>query len=101
MRFCDTCCDCSHADFGHEFDADPCSGIGVLQIVNQLCQVFDGVDVMVWWRRNQTDSRRRMANSGDDVIDFMPWQLSAFAGLRTLSHFYLKFLCADQILAGD
>jgi hypothetical protein len=31
--------------------------VGVLQVVDQLRQIFDGVDVMVRRRRNQTDAR--------------------------------------------
>jgi hypothetical protein len=40
----------AYADFRDQLDADACAGIDVFQIVNQLRQVFDGVDVVVrWW----------------------------------------------------
>ena len=35
--------------------------VDLLQVIDQLRQVFDGVDVMVRWRRNQADARARMA----------------------------------------
>ena len=53
------------ADFGDQLDADARVVIGVFQIVNQLRQIFDGIDVVVRRRRDQT---RRRASSG------APWR---------------------------
>ena len=33
--------DGTYADFGTQFDADPCTGIRVFQVVNQLCDILD------------------------------------------------------------
>ena len=50
--------DGADADFGDQLDADAGTAVGVLEIVNQLREVFDGVDVVVRRRGNQTDTGR-------------------------------------------
>ena len=66
-------------------------GIGVLQIEDQLRQVFDGVDVVVRRRRNELHARRRIAQPRDVLIDLVARQLTAFAGLGALRHLDLQF----------
>ena len=46
--------DRADADFGHQLHADARVMVGVLQIVDQLRQIFDGINVVVRRRRNQT-----------------------------------------------
>src|SRR5262249_48173549 len=101
MRFRDACGDGSDSHFRNQLHADACARIGVFQVVNQLGQIFDGIDVMMRGRRNKSDARRRMANAGDDFIDFMSRELAAFARLRALRHLDLELIGADQIFAGD
>ena len=48
--------DSSDADFRDELDRDIRLRIDVFQIVDELRQILDGIDVMVWRRRNQTDA---------------------------------------------
>ncbi len=93
--------DGAHADFGHELDADPRLAIGVLQVVDQLRQVFDRVDVVVRRRRDQAHARRAVADAGDFLVDLVAGQLAAFAGLGALGHLDLQLLGADQVFAGD
>ena len=93
--------DRADADFGHQLHADARLLVGVLQIVDQLRQVLDGIDVVVRRRRNQADARRGVAHLGDPGIDLCAGQLAAFAGLGALGHLDLQFLGVDQILAGD
>ena len=45
------------ADFRHELDGHRRVRIGILQIENELRQIFDGIDVMVRRRRNQLHAR--------------------------------------------
>ena len=51
--------------------------------------------------RNEPDARRRIPKLGNPLIDFVPRQLSALSGLRTLRHFNLQFLGIHQIMCGD
>ena len=50
--------DRADADFGHQLHRDARNRVHVLEVVNQLRQVFDRIDVVVWRRRDQADARR-------------------------------------------
>ena len=99
VRLGDAGRDGADADFRHQLDADASVAVGVFQIVNQLRQVFDGVNVMVRRRRNQADARRRMAHLGDPWINLAAGQLAALAGFGSLGHLDLQFLGVDEIKA--
>src|SRR5690606_15972285 len=71
-----------------------------LQIVNQLGQILDGVNIVMWRRRNQTYSGSRIANAGNLRINLVAGQLSSFTGLGALSHLNLYFLSVDQVFTG-
>ena len=58
MRLGDAGGDGADADFGDQFHADARVAVGVLQVVDQLRQVFDGINVVVRRRRNQADAGR-------------------------------------------
>ncbi len=94
IRFglCNARCDGTHADFGSQFDADACFRIRVLQVMNQLRDIFDGVDIVMWWRADQSNAWRRMADSRNRVIHFTTWQLTAFAGLGALYDLDLQLI---------
>ena len=68
------------------------------QIVNQLGQIFDAVNVVVRWRRNERRARRGVANPRDVLGDFLRGQLAAFPRLGALRHFDFEFLGAHEIL---
>jgi hypothetical protein len=57
--------DRTDTDFGNQLDADRRLRIGVLQVVDELRQVFDRVDVVVRRRRNEADARHRVAQEAD------------------------------------
>jgi len=59
-------------------------GFGVLQVVDQLGEILDGIDVVVRWGRDQADAGRREPHAGDPGIDLAAGQLAAFSGLRAL-----------------
>ena len=42
-----------------------------LEIVDQLCQIFDRINIMVRWRRNQTNTRHRETQLGDIFGNFV------------------------------
>jgi len=50
--------DRAHADLGDQLDAHACLAVGILQVMDQLRQILDGVDVMVRRGRDETDARR-------------------------------------------
>ncbi|MNV07343.1 hypothetical protein D3C71_977650 [compost metagenome] len=75
--------------------------IDVLQIVDQLRQIFDRIDVMVRRRRDEADTRCGVTGLGDRRIHLVAGQLSALAGLRTLRHLDLQHVGIDQIFGRD
>src|SRR5439155_9249376 len=88
------------AHFRNELHRDGRGGIRVLQVVDQLGQVFDRVDVMVRGRRNQLHSGSRVADLGDVIGDLAPGQLPALAGLGSLRDLDLDLLGACEIFGG-
>ncbi len=60
--------DRADADFRDELDRDVGRRVDVLQVVDQLRQIFDRIDVMMRRRRNQPDAGRRMTGLGDRRI---------------------------------
>ena len=76
--------DRADADGGAKFDADARLGIAVLQVVDQLRDVLDGVDVVVRWRADQAHPRGRVTNGGDVVVYFAAGQFAPLAGLSRL-----------------
>jgi hypothetical protein len=52
-----------------EMEADR---IGVLQVMDQLRQIFDRVDVVVRRRRNQADARHRVTQEADVLGHLVP-----------------------------
>src|SRR5262245_61455672 len=100
MAFRDARCDGSDADFRDELYADTRVMIGILEIMDQLRQIFDGIDVVVRRRRNQTDAWSRVTHLGDPWIDFSARQLATFSRLCTLGHLDLQFPRLRQVITG-
>ena len=102
VRLGNTGGDRAHSHFGDQLHADARLRIHVLQVVDQLRQIFDRINVVVRRRRNQT-SRRGW--SGADCamifIHFVTGQLSALAGLCALRHFDLQLVGIDQVVRGN
>jgi hypothetical protein len=86
----------AHAHFGHQLDRDR-ARVGVLEVVDQLRQIFDRVDVVVRRRRDQADARRRVTRLADGLVDLVAGQLAAFAGLGALGHLDLDVVGIDQV----
>ena len=82
--------DRADADFRDQLDGDARLRIDVLQVVDQLRQIFDGVDVVVRRRRDEAHAGDGVARLGDDLVDFVAGQLAAFAGLCALRHLDLQ-----------
>ncbi len=88
------------ADFGHQLDGNAGSRIDVLQIVNQLGQILDGVDVMVRRGRDQTHTRHRVAQLADVLGDLAARQLTTFTRLGALGHLDLDLIGRGQVFGG-
>ena len=99
VRLGDAGGDGADADLGHELHAHTGVAVAVLQVVNQLREVLDGVDVVVRRRGDQADARGRAAGLGNPRVNLGTGQLAALAGLRALGHLDLEFLRAGQVLA--
>src|SRR5512145_191417 len=93
--------DRADAHLGDELHRDRGVWIGIFQIVDELCQVLDRIDVVVWRRRDELDARRRIAQLGDVLGHLATGQLSAFARFRALRDLDLQHLRARQVLGGD
>ena len=90
-----------HADFGHQLHRNPRPRIDVLQIVDQLRQILDGVNIVVRRRRNQAHPGDRMPHPRDGLIHLVSGQLAALAGLGALRHLDLQLVGVDQVIRGD
>ena len=42
----------ANPELGNQLDVDPRIDVGIFEIVDQLCQIFYRIDIVVWWRRN-------------------------------------------------
>ncbi|CRR03539.1 hypothetical protein PAERUG_E5_London_17_VIM_2_12_12_05776 [Pseudomonas aeruginosa] len=74
--------------------------VDLLEVEDQLRQVFDGVDVVVRRRRDQGHAGHRIAQAGDQAVDLAARQLAALAGLGALGHLDLQDLGVDQVFRG-
>ena len=90
-----------HPGLGHQFDADAGLGVDVLEVVDQLRQVFDGVDVVVRRRRDQPHAGGRMPHLGDPFVHLVAGQLAALPRFGPLRHLDLDGVGVDQVLGGD
>ena len=101
FRLCHTGGNGAHAAFRHQLHADFGARVHVLQVEDELCQVFDGVDVVVGRGRNQRDARDGVACPGYHFVHLETGKLSAFTGLGALGYLDLYFVRVHQILCRD
>ena len=66
--------DGADADLGHQLHADARLRVGVLQVVDELRQIFDRIDVVMRRRRDQPHARRRVAHARDPLVDLVAGQ---------------------------
>ena len=74
--------------------------VDVLQIENELGEIFDRINIVVRRRRDQRDAGRRVAHRGDDFVDLVTGKLTAFSRLRALRHLDLELVGVDEVLRG-
>ena len=100
MSFGHACGNRPHSSFGNQFDCDPCFRIGIFQVEDQLGQILDRIDIVVWRRGNQGYARCRIAHFSNIPAYFITRQLSSFTRFCSLSDFDLQFVAVDQIFRG-
>src|ERR1700761_8347537 len=74
----DTRSDGAYPEGRDQLDADRSTGIDALQVVDELCEIFDGVDVVVRWRADEHDAGLRVTQACDQLRDLVGGELSAF-----------------------
>ena len=95
-----TSSDGPHPYLRDQLDADPSAGIGVLQIVDQLLEILNGIDVVVRRWANQSHPGRGVADLGNDLVHFIAGQLTSFTGLCPLGDFDLELIGVGQVPHG-
>ena len=83
--------DGADAGRGNQLHTDLGVGVDLLQVVNQLCQILNGIDVMVRRRRDQRHAGCRVAEPRDQAVNLDPGKLATLAGLCPLRHLDLDF----------
>ncbi len=101
VGFGDACSDGADACLGDKFDADFGAGVDLFEVVDELGEVFDGVDVVVWRGGDEHDARDAAAEAGDEGGDFVAGELAAFAGFGALGHFDFDFFGGGEVFGGD
>ena len=101
LGFADASGDSANAHLGDKLDVHPSERVGILEVVNQLFEVFDGIDVVMRRRADQANAWRAVTGLRDPWVYLVTRELSAFAGLGALGHFDLQIIGVDQIFAGD
>ena len=89
------------ADLGAQLDADARLGVAVLQVVDELGDVLDGIDVVVRRRADEAHAGRRVADPGDVVVHLAPRQFAALPRLRALDDLDLQFVGVGQVVDRD
>ena len=96
-RFRDAGGDRADAGLRNELHADARDRIDLLQIVDELREVFDRIDVMVRRRADERDARCRVTQARDEFGNLEARQLAAFPGLGALRDLDFDFAALVQI----
>ena len=94
-------CNGAHAVLGDQLDVHARRRVRVLQVVDQLSKVLDGVDVVVRRRRDEADTGRGVPYLGHPRVHLVPRKLAALTGFRTLGHLDLDVGAVRQVVRGD
>src|SRR5699024_10742246 len=93
--------DRAHAHLGDELDVHPGRRVGVLQVVDQLGDVLDGVDVVVRRWRDQSHAGGGVPGAGHPGVHLAAGELAALSGLGTLRHLDLDVVRVGEVVRGD
>ena len=73
MSFRNTCSNSAYSGFCNQLDTDVSIGVCIMKIKYQLLQVFNGINIVMWWWRYQSHTWCRMSDLSDILTDFMSW----------------------------
>ena len=90
----------AHPHLRAQLDADAGVRVAVLQVVNELGDVLDGVDVVVRRRADQAHPRRGVADAGDHLIDLVAGQFAALPRLGALHDLDLQLIGVGEVMDG-
>jgi len=90
-----------HAHLRDELDVDARRRVGVLEVVDELGEVLDGVDVVVRGRGDEADTRGRVPGPGHPRVDLRTGELATLARLRALGHLDLDVVRVREVVGGD
>ena len=68
--------------------------------MDELRQIFDGINVVMRRRRNQSDAGHGITQFRNVFGHLVPRQLASFTGFRALRHLDLNLIGAEEILFG-
>ena len=91
----------AHAHLRHQLHGNASARIDVLQVVDQLRQILNGINIVMRRWRNQTNPGSRMPQASDHFIYFVPGKLAALSRLRALRHFDLQLVGVHQVIRSD
>ena len=89
--FGNACSNGADAGFTGQLHGNIGVNVGIFEIVDELREVFNGVNIVMRWWRDQRHARCCIAQLGNVRPDFLAWQMPAFTRLGPLRHFDLDF----------
>ena len=101
MCFCDSGGDGSDSGPCDKFDADFSTRIDLFEVVDELGEVFDGVDIVMGRRANEGDAGGGVPEFGDHFGNFESGELTSFSGFCPLSDFDFDFVAVIEVFCGD
>jgi hypothetical protein len=97
-RLCHARSDSSDASFGDQLHRNRGLRRDFLEVVDKLRQIFNRVDVVVRWGRDECHAGNRVTSARDHCVHLVTWELATFAGLCALSDLDLQLTCVDEVL---
>ena len=92
--------DRANTGLGNQLDRHECLRINLLEIEDQLRKIFDRIDVVMRRRRYQANTRLRITQPRDHLVDLVTRQLAAFTRLGALRDLDLDDLRIDEVFRG-
>src|SRR6478609_669716 len=84
-----------------ELDVDASPRIRILEIVDELLQILDRINVVMWWRRDQSNAGRRVPRTRDPGVHLETGQLTALPRLGPLCDLDLNVIGVDEVMTSD
>ena len=86
--------------FRHELHGNASLRVHVFQVVDELSEIFNGINIVMRRRRDQSDPCDGVPQSRNDFVDFVAGKLAALPRLGALRHLDLQLVRVHQIICG-